>query len=138
MASVSLTDFFDDRILLCPMFGLSSIPYFSIRRQRGWFRITITDHDRIFLQPRPPHTFNNNQGYLPNGSTSGPTPGATPLLPNNGRVIQTGGVRVLCVADVRGKDERLRDPFSPFPYLMENAFPECLLLIPIFNCSQEI
>lgn len=43
---------------------------------------------------------------MPNGAAAGHTglpPGATPLLPNNGRVIQTGGVRVLCVADVRGK-----------------------------------
>jgi hypothetical protein len=30
-------------------------------------------------------------------------PGATPLLPKHGRIIQTGGVRVLCIADVRGK-----------------------------------
>ncbi|OJD21072.1 hypothetical protein ACJ73_07589 [Blastomyces percursus] len=52
--------------------------------------------------PRPAHTFNNPGYNLPNGSTSGATPGATALLPNNGRVIQTGGVRVLCVADVRG------------------------------------
>ena len=51
---------------------------------------------------RPQHF---NQGYLPNGAAPGhinPLPGAAPLLPNNGRVIQTGGVRVLCVADVRG------------------------------------
>ncbi len=44
---------------------------------------------------------------MPNGAAAGHTglpPGATPLLPNNGRVIQTGGVRVLCVADVRGKN----------------------------------
>ncbi len=46
----------------------------------------------------------NNQGYLPNGSAphQGPVPGATPLLPNQGRVIQTGPIRVLCIADVRG------------------------------------
>ena len=25
------------------------------------------------------------------------------FLPNNGRVLQNGGVRILCVADVRGK-----------------------------------
>jgi hypothetical protein len=51
-----------------------------------------------------PHPYNNQGGYLPNGATSGHTlpPGAAPLLPNQGRVIQTGGVRVLCVADVRG------------------------------------
>ena len=51
-------------------------------------------------QPRPPHAFNNPAYPLPNGST--PTPGATPLLPNQGRVIQSGPTRILCVADVRG------------------------------------
>src|SRR5436190_13438397 len=108
-------------------------PLFRRPSSNSWFRITITDQNRIFLQPGPPHTFNNNQGYLPNGSTSGPTPGATPLLPNNGRVVQTGGVRVLCVADVRGKDEGLPDPLSPFPYLLlKSYFPECLLLISTF------
>ncbi|KAK2805625.1 hypothetical protein FQN51_009128 [Onygenales sp. PD_10] len=61
--------------------------------------------------PRPAHSFNNpNPGYIPNGATtSGPTPGATALLPNNGRVIQTGGVRVLCVADVRGNLKSLNE-----------------------------
>ena len=56
------------------------------------------------LQPRP-HTY-SNPGYMPNGAVGGHTglpPGAAPLLPNNGRIIQTGGVRVLCVADVRGE-----------------------------------
>lgn len=51
-------------------------------------------------QPRPQFP---NQGYLPNGTASGPTPGAQALLPNNGRVIQAGAVRVLCIADVRGE-----------------------------------
>lgn len=53
-------------------------------------------------QPRHPY---NQQGYLPNGQVpphQGPLPGATPLLPNQGRVIQTGPIRVLCIADVRG------------------------------------
>lgn len=50
-----------------------------------------------------------NQGYMPNGATSGhpnagqPAPGAVPLLPNQGRVIQSGPIRVLCIADVRGR-----------------------------------
>lgn len=48
-------------------------------------------------QPRP----YSNQGYLQNGGTALPT-GAAPLLPNQGRVIQTGPIRVLCIADVRG------------------------------------
>lgn len=58
---------------------------------------------RIFQQRQ--HNY-NNPGYLPNGAVGGHPnlpPGAAPLLPNNGRIIQTGGVRVLCVADVRGK-----------------------------------
>jgi hypothetical protein len=50
-------------------------------------------------KPRPQY---QNQGYLPNGASSGPTPGAQALLPNNGRVIQSGPTRILCVADVRG------------------------------------
>ncbi|KUJ12247.1 uncharacterized protein LY89DRAFT_699615 [Mollisia scopiformis] len=51
-------------------------------------------------------------GYLPNGAAGGHTglpPGAAPLLPNNGRIIQTGGVRVLCVADVRGNLRSLNE-----------------------------
>lgn len=51
--------------------------------------------------PRPP--FPGQPGYLANG-----TPGATPLLPNNGRVLQSGPTRILCVADVRGKNLRRR------------------------------
>jgi hypothetical protein len=47
-----------------------------------------------------------NQPYLPNGAgASGPVPGATPLLPNQGRVSQIGGARLLCIADVRGELE---------------------------------
>lgn len=52
-----------------------------------------------FEQPRP----YNNPGYLQNGAGGLPPPGAAPLLPNQGRVIQTGPIRVLCIADVRGK-----------------------------------
>ncbi|QKX59561.1 uncharacterized protein TRUGW13939_06697 [Talaromyces rugulosus] len=58
--------------------------------------------------PRP-HNF-GIPNSLPNGATvSGPVPGATPLLPNNGRVIQNGAVRVLCVADVRGNLRSLNE-----------------------------
>ncbi|KAF1850175.1 uncharacterized protein K460DRAFT_381983 [Cucurbitaria berberidis CBS 394.84] len=57
-------------------------------------------------QPRP-----YPGSYLPNGGVSGapsgPAPGAVPLLPNQGRVIQQGSVRVLCVADVRGNLQSL-------------------------------
>lgn len=61
--------------------------------------------------PRPPHNF-ASQGYsLPNGAApaTGPVPGAAPLLPNNGRVIQNGPVRVLCIADVRGNLKSLNE-----------------------------
>lgn len=51
---------------------------------------------RPVQQPRQPYS---NAGYMPNGASA---PGATPLLPNQGRVIQQGPFRVLCIADVRG------------------------------------
>ncbi|KAJ5666640.1 hypothetical protein N7462_011049 [Penicillium macrosclerotiorum] len=59
--------------------------------------------------PRP-HNF-GSQGYpLSNGATpSGPAPGATPLLPNNGRIIQNGPTRILCIADVRGNLKSLNE-----------------------------
>lgn len=62
--------------------------------------------DQMFQQRLPPQQPSYNQAYMPNGAVTGHTgipPGATPLLPNNGKIIQTGGVRVLCVADVRGE-----------------------------------
>lgn len=33
----------------------------------------------------------------------------TNFLPNNGRVLQSGATRILCVADVRGKLEALQN-----------------------------
>lgn len=55
--------------------------------------------------PNQPRPYPGN--YLPNGGASGapsgPAPGAVPLLPNQGRVIQQGSARVLCIADVRGE-----------------------------------
>lgn len=64
-----------------------------------------------------PHPYNSyNQGHLPNGATGAPAQGAgsaagpgSTFLPNSGRVIQSGGVRVLCVADVRGNLKSLND-----------------------------
>ncbi|KAK3394924.1 hypothetical protein B0H63DRAFT_385092 [Podospora didyma] len=69
---------------------------------------TILTKNSSPQQPRNPY---NNQGYLPNGAAvhQGPLPGATPLLPNQGRIIQTGPVRVLCIADVRGNLRSLND-----------------------------
>lgn len=49
------------------------------------------------IQTRP----YNQAGYMSNGAPAVP-PGAAPLLPNQGRIIQTGPLRVLCIADVRG------------------------------------
>src|SRR4051812_43568274 len=67
------------------------------------------------IQPQQPRQTPYNQGYLPNGATAphqtAPVPGATPLLPNQGRVIQTGPIRVLCIADVRGANTWYRSRF---------------------------
>ncbi|KAF2670562.1 hypothetical protein BT63DRAFT_241307 [Microthyrium microscopicum] len=49
---------------------------------------------------------------MSNGAQGAPTvpqPGAAPLLPNQGRVIQQGSIRVLCIADVRGNLRSLND-----------------------------
>ncbi|RKF64632.1 Uncharacterized protein C16H5.12c [Erysiphe neolycopersici] len=51
-------------------------------------------------------------GYLPNGATGGHaslTPGTTPSLPSNGRIVQAGVARVLCIADVRGNLRSLNE-----------------------------
>lgn len=62
-------------------------------------------HETMAQQPRQPY---NNQGYMPNGAPGAHANlGATPLLPNQGRIIQTGPVRVLCIADVRGRNMNL-------------------------------
>ncbi|KAF2713474.1 hypothetical protein K504DRAFT_369633 [Pleomassaria siparia CBS 279.74] len=56
--------------------------------------------------PNQPRPYTGN--YLPNGGApAGPVPGAVPLLPNQGRVIQQGSARVLCIADVRGNLQSL-------------------------------
>ncbi|ROT36511.1 hypothetical protein SODALDRAFT_282329 [Sodiomyces alkalinus F11] len=44
---------------------------------------------------------------MPNGTTI--PPGAAPLLPNQGRVVQTGPMRILCIADVRGNLNSLNE-----------------------------
>ncbi|KAL8948218.1 MAG: hypothetical protein Q9222_005578 [Ikaeria aurantiellina] len=66
---------------------------------------------RILSQPRP---YNYNHNHLPNGASNapgmGPGGGTNPnFLPNNGRIIQSGGTRILCVADVRGNLKSLND-----------------------------
>ena len=39
-------------------------------------------------------------GYMPNGTPSGPS---STFQQNQTRVVQQGAVRILCIADVRGK-----------------------------------
>ncbi|KAK2074595.1 hypothetical protein P8C59_008790 [Phyllachora maydis] len=57
-------------------------------------------------QTRQPY----NQGYMANGAPhQGPVPGAIPLLPNQGRVVQSGPIRLLCIADVRGNLRSLNE-----------------------------
>ncbi|PHH82527.1 hypothetical protein CDD82_5708 [Ophiocordyceps australis] len=52
----------------------------------------------------------NNPGYLQNGGAAGlAQPGTAPLLPNQGRVIQSGPIRILCIADVRGNLRSLNE-----------------------------
>lgn len=75
------------------------MPYRYFRPWRSDRQSSLTSDAN--QQPRP----YNNPGYMPNGAAGGHPnvpPGATPLLPNQGRVIQTGPIRVLCIADVRG------------------------------------
>ncbi|CAG8056986.1 unnamed protein product [Penicillium salamii] len=69
--------------------------------------IWLTKPPCCYPQPRPNFS---SQGYpLQNGAPAGPVPGATPLLPNNGRVIQNGPTRILCIADVRGNLKSLNE-----------------------------
>ncbi|KAI5298675.1 hypothetical protein KEM56_003858, partial [Ascosphaera pollenicola] len=55
----------------------------------------------------------HHAAHAPPLPTASPIPippgGVQPLLPNQGRVIQTGPVRVLCVADVRGNLKSLNE-----------------------------
>ncbi|KJZ76960.1 hypothetical protein HIM_03837 [Hirsutella minnesotensis 3608] len=56
-----------------------------------------------------PPPYSAGPGFLQNGATGLPKPGAAPLLPNQGRVIQSGPIRVLCIADVRGNLRSLNE-----------------------------
>ena len=68
--------------------------------------------DCLQQAPNQPRPYSGN--YLPNGGApSGPVPGAVPLDPNRGRVIQQGSVRVLCIADVRGRSDLVRFKLIP-------------------------
>ncbi|KAF2257588.1 hypothetical protein CC78DRAFT_210339 [Lojkania enalia] len=57
--------------------------------------------------PNQPRSFAGNYNMSNGGAPSGPVPGAVPLLPNQGRVVQAGSARVLCIADVRGNLQSL-------------------------------
>lgn len=60
----------------------------------------------MYSQPRP---FPYNQGHLPNGANHPSSSGAAGNnLANNGRVIQSGATRILCIADVRGEYTSIR------------------------------
>lgn len=61
--------------------------------------LASTSTDLSSLQPRPSNF--NSQGFLPNGSNAPSNVGPAGASGQN-RVVQTGPVRVLCVADVRG------------------------------------
>ncbi|KAK3316057.1 hypothetical protein B0H66DRAFT_276061 [Apodospora peruviana] len=81
-------------------------------------RNIYTDTKPSYQQTRNPY---NNQGYLANGAAPHPGQlGATPLLPNQGRVIQTGPIRVLCIADVRGNLRSLNE-------LAKTARADCII-----------
>ncbi|KAI4097982.1 MAG: hypothetical protein LQ339_006643 [Xanthoria mediterranea] len=61
-----------------------------------------------------PRSNNYNHSHLSNGAYNAPGmgPGGNSgpnYLPNNGRIIQSGGTRILCVADVRGNLKSLND-----------------------------
>ncbi|KAL8808625.1 MAG: hypothetical protein Q9200_004184 [Gallowayella weberi] len=67
--------------------------------------------DSLMPQPRP---YNYNHNHLPNGASNAPGMGpgtgtGQNFLPNNSRIIQSGGTRILCVADVRGNLKSLND-----------------------------
>lgn len=67
---------------------------------RWWKKIAIAD--LLQAAPNQPRVPYSQVAYMPNGAPSGPSTGATSLLPNQSRIIQQGPVRVLCIADVRG------------------------------------
>lgn len=72
---------------------------------RSEFKNMLKDGPLELTIAKQPRNNSYNQGYMPNGAAphqGNPVPGATPLLPNQGRVIQSGPIRVLCIADVRG------------------------------------
>ncbi|PWW80756.1 hypothetical protein C7212DRAFT_160315 [Tuber magnatum] len=58
-------------------------------------------------QPRPPQFGAHHQQYVPNGSVPGMPPQPVQLPPQ--KVIEKAGVRILCIADVRGNLRSLND-----------------------------
>jgi len=91
---------------ILPAPGVARHPYFSDRYPRGGEGMAKYTDVRLtpYFQQRHP-SYNANAAYMANGAAGGHPnlpPGAAPLLPNQGRVIQSGPLRVLCIADVRG------------------------------------
>jgi hypothetical protein len=100
-------------IVISPTFpSITMSPWKYYRKYRSRHALNYETHQ----QPRP----YNNPNYLPNGAATLP-PGAAPLLPNQGRVIQTGPIRVLCIADVRGMQ------ISSFPLIISRLGHLCAL-----------
>ncbi|KAG0130863.1 hypothetical protein HOY82DRAFT_356139 [Tuber indicum] len=58
-------------------------------------------------QPRPPQFGAHHQQYVPNGSAPGMPPQPVQLPPQ--KVIEKAGVRILCIADVRGNLKSLNE-----------------------------
>ena len=56
-------------------------------------------------QTRPPQFGAHHQQYVPNGSVPGMPPQPVQLPPQ--KVIEKAGVRILCIADVRGMNSDL-------------------------------
>ena len=89
-------------------FGMSSARLPTLLRCAAPRNPTHMLTDCLQQAPNQPRPYSGN--YLPNGGgPSGPVPGAVPLDPNRGRVIQQGSVRVLCIADVRGRHSNDND-----------------------------
>lgn len=81
--------------------SMSSLHATTARPPPQKFQLLTRSLKNAGSQPRP---YAQAAAQQTNGGPPMPTPmpGAIPLLPNQGRVIQQGPVRVLCIADVRG------------------------------------
>ena len=74
--------------------------------------LIIKNHLQAANPPRPYAQPAYNMANGAAGIPAVPPPGAAPLLPNQGRIVQAGPVRVLCIADVRGSSLHTPSPFD--------------------------